>query len=675
MLVEKEGKNGITKVSKIPINPITLHGASISDAFTWSNMDCALSCMGMNASANGFAGAINGIGFVLGDGWAGIDLDGGEAHGKDDVPEPMLNDFLDCGTYFEKSYSGCGYHFVGYYNGDKLTPNAYGHCEMYTGNQYFMITANCPARFPVKDITKAMTALHRKYILLPSEKDKAESVHQQNPVQTDKHNPQPSSSEMHSFLEQNISDILSFLPADCNRTDWIKVGSVLKSEGFDFEYFDNWSKTSPEKYNSSDTKTTWKSLKKTNLNGGYLVKTAMENGWRPKHISERYKNGGNSRKMQKEVSTPNVSSKDNHVSPNMASASEGISFPPFVSGLSFAADLSAQGNNIPKIPTGFPILDKKLNGGFYSGLVVLSGAPSEGKSAFAIQMVANIAKTTGKDILFFSFEMPTNHLVARTLSIVSYGIGVPVKTSDILDSTVEFKKHESRILDAYSNAGAHTLFCDTPSADIHDTIATAESYILATNKVPVIVIDYLQLYNVRNGISTADGFKDITLALKQFAIRHNTVVLAVSSVNRASQSNGISIVSSYGSGFIEYSADYLLCLEFTAALPARNAGETAIKAFRANLDKFKACTDRYMTVSIQKARMSACGLSSTFLFHTPYSAFTEMQEKSSQCLFEHYEKMYNAHLYTELALPPRPNDPYFSENGNACQKSEFRRIV
>ena len=50
-----------------------------------------------------------------------------------------------------------------------------------------------------------------------------------------------------------------------------------------------------------------------------------------------------------------------------------------------------QNPDFKPIPTGFKALDRKLGGGLYSGLVTLSAAPSEGKSALAMQIVENMA--------------------------------------------------------------------------------------------------------------------------------------------------------------------------------------------------------------------------------------------------------------------------------------------
>ena len=66
---------------KVPINPQKLTGADVSNAATWGDFSQALSAIGKKCTVGKAQDTVGGIGFVLGGGWVGIDLDGGEAHG------------------------------------------------------------------------------------------------------------------------------------------------------------------------------------------------------------------------------------------------------------------------------------------------------------------------------------------------------------------------------------------------------------------------------------------------------------------------------------------------------------------------------------------------------------------------------------------------------------------
>ncbi|MBQ9004070.1 MAG: hypothetical protein IJ087_19680, partial [Eggerthellaceae bacterium] len=123
-----------TKWTKVPYRTTGRGKASSTDPKTWSNFDDAVEAY--TAGLGGY----DGIGFVLGDGYAGIDLDHViSENGLDDQAAAVLEMFGGC--YCEKSPSGDGYHIVfrtDYNNPDhvrKLEP-----IEFYTKGRYFTVT-------------------------------------------------------------------------------------------------------------------------------------------------------------------------------------------------------------------------------------------------------------------------------------------------------------------------------------------------------------------------------------------------------------------------------------------------------------------------------------------------------------------------------------------------------
>lgn len=71
------------------------------------------------------------------------------------------------------------------------------------------------------------------------------------------------------------------------------------------------------------------------------------------------------------------------------------------------------------IPSGIPFLDSLLKGGFCGGdNMVLAARPSQGKTAFLLQILIELAKTGVKSV-FFSIEMTKEQLASRILSYVS----------------------------------------------------------------------------------------------------------------------------------------------------------------------------------------------------------------------------------------------------------------
>lgn len=64
------------------------------------------------------------------------------------------------------------------------------------------------------------------------------------------------------------------------------------------------------------------------------------------------------------------------------------------------------------IPTGYERLDKRLDGGLYSGLYVMGALSSLGKTTLALQIADSIAKA-GTDVFFYSLEMAAEEITAK----------------------------------------------------------------------------------------------------------------------------------------------------------------------------------------------------------------------------------------------------------------------
>src|SRR4051812_3702759 len=68
-------------------------------------------------------------------------------------------------------------------------------------------------------------------------------------------------------------------------------------------------------------------------------------------------------------------------------------------------------------PTGFPLLDDGIGGGFRAGaLNVLAGPQGQGKSTMALQMCRNAA-VSGCSAVMFSFELEAEVLLQRLISM------------------------------------------------------------------------------------------------------------------------------------------------------------------------------------------------------------------------------------------------------------------
>lgn len=61
-------------------------------------------------------------------------------------------------------------------------------------------------------------------------------------------------------MMSEFRDVLSRIPASLPYEEWIRAAAALKNEGEEFESFDQWSRTCPEKYNADAARKTWDSV-------------------------------------------------------------------------------------------------------------------------------------------------------------------------------------------------------------------------------------------------------------------------------------------------------------------------------------------------------------------------------------------------------------------------------
>ncbi len=99
---------------KTPINPRTLKGAQSTTPSTWGTLSEAVNCIGKMATYNKgeTTAQIEGIGFVLGDGWAGADLDTVLDPVTGEIAPDALAIINELATYTERSPSGYGLHCI-----------------------------------------------------------------------------------------------------------------------------------------------------------------------------------------------------------------------------------------------------------------------------------------------------------------------------------------------------------------------------------------------------------------------------------------------------------------------------------------------------------------------------------------------------------------------------------
>ena len=248
----------------------------------------------------------------------------------------------------------------------------------------------------------------------------------------------------------------------------------------------------------------------------------------------------------------------------------------FLDGISASA-------NTPAISTGIAEVDEALDGGLYPGLHFLGAISSLGKTSLVLQIADYIAQS-GHDVLFFSLEMARSELMAKSISRHTFTIAFNetgrtenAKTSrGITDGSrwQHYSQAETRLIkravEAYEEYARRIFITEAVgrigTQQIREAIA---KHLFLTGEKPTVFVDYLQILTAPGEDLKRATDKQITDAnvteLKQISRDFNIPIFVISSLNRASYKEAISMEAFKESGSIEYSSDVLIGLQLQGA--------------------------------------------------------------------------------------------------------------
>lgn len=243
---------------------------------------------------------------------------------------------------------------------------------------------------------------------------------------------------------------------------------------------------------------------------------------------------------------------------------------------SFLDEITAS-ENIEACSTGFPDLDKILDGGFYPGLYVIGAISSLGKTTFTLQMGDYIAQH-GRDVLIISLEMARKELIAKSVSRLTllndleqngstahakttrqiltgklYRCYTPEEKGLIMESIKQYKGYANHL---YIHEGIGDIGVDFIKKKV-------QQYKAITGQAPVVIIDYLQILAPHDPRSTDKQNTDHNITeLKRLSRDEDTPVIAISSFNRDNYYSPVGMSAFKESGSVEYSSDVLIALQY-----------------------------------------------------------------------------------------------------------------
>ena len=190
--------------------------------------------------------------------------------------------------------------------------------------------------------------------------------------------------------------------------------------------------------------------------------------------------------------------------------------------------VSESPENVTGVPTGFTELDDLTRGLQKGDLIIIAARPSMGKTALAINMALYASGHAQIPVLFFSLEMPKEHIAMRLICSEA-----KVNNRKLLVGNLE-QDDWDKLMEGTTHMMDAPLLIDDRSAIspnyIRKVIRQAKKEFPALG---LVVVDYVQLMqsNLRNP-SREQEMSEISRSLKAIAKEFSLPMVVLSQLNR-----------------------------------------------------------------------------------------------------------------------------------------------
>lgn len=237
----------------------------------------------------------------------------------------------------------------------------------------------------------------------------------------------------------------------------------------------------------------------------------------------------------------------------------------------------ARGNKLViGLDTGFHELNKKTSGFNDGDMIVIAARPSMGKTAFALNLAANVLNNTNNGVAIFSLEMPAEDLMLRMLSSKT---SVPMQRIKLGDMSDDEWSRVAGAADFYSKS---KLFVeDGGMLTIPRLRSELRRLKMQNEEIKLAIIDYLQLMTGTNNKERHQEISDISRGLKMLARELKIPIIALSQLNRGLESRDDKepkLADIRESGSIEQDADIVMFVHREDVYTAKEEKEKKKKA-------------------------------------------------------------------------------------------------
>ena len=601
------------KLRKVPYNAMTGKRASPSDPETWCKYEAARMAFEL--------GGYDGLGITFAGDLMGIDID----HCRDPKTGellPFAQDIIDiCDTYTEISPSGTGVHCLCY--GAKPADKCkvkYGESliEMYDSGRYFTVTGNVLMNKPINVRSKRFGLVYKKYFETDQDDQKESATFD---IQL-------------PDLTSNMTD-LELITKAFNASNGTKFKKLW--DGDISDYADDHSSADQALI---DMLAYWTNGDAARMDSLFRQSGLMRHKWDEKR-GQRGTYGEITIQTCLAGFTPYIPATKTEIildSPGTTQATVKTeidttkdSVLEYIKSGIFTADKERFKTHKDK-KTGFAQLDQKADG-IYSGLYVIGGISSVGKTTFAQQLADQIAYNSHS--LYFSLEQSRLEMVCKSIArgtakidpsraFTSLQIRNGVSDPIIEQATGEYLQN------VYDRI---TIIEGNMSCTVSYIKEYVTRYIEQHDIRPAVFIDYLQIMQPEIDPETKRKPTDPRLIadynvteLKRMTRDLDIPVFVISSVNRSNYLTEIDFESFKESGGIEYTADVVWGLQLEAIHDPVFTKAQAINEKRERIREAKTEMPRKIELVCLKNRYGASNYNVHFKYWSKNDLFEAVNE-------------------------------------------------
>lgn len=198
------------------------------------------------------------------------------------------------------------------------------------------------------------------------------------------------------------------------------------------------------------------------------------------------------------------------------------------------ANEAYRGETCAAVSFGIPPLDAIVPGLHPGELTLLGGRPAMGKSAVALTMALNAART-GHGVAIASLEMTPAAMAQRALSEATANAGRAVPYQAMRRGDMSEDEMRAVVECAQDVAQLPITFLSRSYSDVDALVGGVRQIVRTTDNLRLLIVDYAQLLKAK-GRDRYQQVTEISLALKGMAMSLNIPVLALSQLSRSIES-------------------------------------------------------------------------------------------------------------------------------------------